>query len=165
MRRQISGLGTACRTLVDQVPDGLLLVRLQRMQFHKDERKPYYTVTLRIDEPRYFADRTLSSRLYCTPKAVWKLSWFLRDFGYDAGLLDHDEVDEKQVQGLTGVVKISHFVFNGRSLVRLDGFAAASRWEELSPANVGNQRWRRDLQLYANQSILDLPASLPPPVP
>jgi hypothetical protein len=40
--------------------------------------------------------------------------------------------------GLKGVVKISHIVFNGASLLRLDGLASASRWEELSPANLDN---------------------------
>ncbi len=66
----------------------------------------------------------------------WKLSWFLRDFGYDTELLGRDEVDETQLVGLKGVVKISHIVFNGASLLRLDGFAPADRWTELSPANL-----------------------------
>ncbi len=34
--------------------------------------------------------------------------------------------------GLVGVVKISHTVVNGASLVNFDGFAPASQWEELS---------------------------------
>jgi hypothetical protein len=50
--------------------------------------------------------------------------------------LGRDEVDETQLIGLTGVVKISHIVLNGTSLLRLDGFAPAGRWEELSPANL-----------------------------
>ena len=78
----------------------------------------------------------ISSRLYCSPKALWKLNWFLRDFGYDTELLGRDELDESQVVGLKGVVKISHIVVNGASLIRLDGFAPAGRWEELSPANL-----------------------------
>jgi len=53
-------------------------------------------------------------------------------------LLGRDEVDERQLAGLTGVVKISHIVFNGSSLLRFDGFAHASRWEELSPTNLDN---------------------------
>jgi hypothetical protein len=36
------------------------------------------------------------------------------------------------------VVKISHIVFNGASLLRLDGFAPAERWEELSASNLDN---------------------------
>jgi len=56
------------------------------------------------------ADRVISSRLFCYPKALWKLSWFLRDFGYDAELIGRDEVDERPLVGLTGVVKITHIV-------------------------------------------------------
>jgi hypothetical protein len=67
---------------------------------------------------------------------LWKFNWFLSDFGYDVELLGRDEIDETQLVGLTGVVKISHVVLNGTSLLRLDGFAQASRWEELSPANL-----------------------------
>ena len=81
------------------------------------------------------AGRSITCRVYyCTPKALWKLSWFLRDFGYDTELLGRDEVDEKNLVGLRGVVKISHSVMNGTSLLNLDGFAPASQWEELSPA-------------------------------
>jgi hypothetical protein len=41
-----------------------------------------------------------------------------------------------QLVGLTGVVKISHIVCNGTSLLGLDDLAAAGRREELSPANL-----------------------------
>jgi hypothetical protein len=51
-------------------------------------------------------------------------------------LLGRDEVGESQLIGLTGVVKISHVVLNGASLLRLDGFAPSGRWEELSPSNL-----------------------------
>ena len=138
MKRQITGLHAADRCTADQVPDGVFLVRVQRVQFHRQAPKPYYTLILAILEPSRFAGRNLSSRLYCSPKALWKLNWFLRDFGYDSELLGRDEVDEKQLVGLKGVVKISHMVFNGTSLLRLDGFAPAARWEELSPANLDN---------------------------
>ena len=63
---------------------------------------------LAIPEPQRFAGHVISSRLYCSPKALWKLNWFLRDFGYDAELRERDEVDEKQLVGLWGVIKISH---------------------------------------------------------
>ena len=136
MRRQIAGLHAADRCAADHVPDGLFLVRIHRLQFRRYAQKPYYTVDLSILEPRRFADHVISSRLYCSPKALWKLNWFLRDFGYDTELLGRDEVDESQLIGLAGVVKISHNVFNGTSLLRLDGFSPASRWEELSPTNL-----------------------------
>ena len=63
---------------------------------------------------------------------MWKLGWFLRDFLYDPELLSHDEVDERALRGLVGIVKISHTIINGISLVNFDGFAPASQWEELS---------------------------------
>jgi hypothetical protein len=136
MRRQIDGLHAADRCAADQIPDGLFLVRVLRVQFRRQAQKPYYNVTLAILEPRRFADRVISSRLYCNPRALWKFNWFLRDFGYDVELLGRDEVDETQLVGLTGVVKISHVIVNGSSMLRLDGFASAGRWEELSPANL-----------------------------
>jgi hypothetical protein len=138
MKRQIAGLHAADRCAADQIPEGVFLVRVQRVQFRRQAPKPYYTVALAILEPGRFSGRTLSSRLYCNPKALWKLNWFLRDFGYDIELLGRDEVDETQLVGLKGVVKISHIVFNGGSWLRLDGFAPADRWEELSPANLDN---------------------------
>ena len=136
MRRQITGLHAADRCAADQIPDGVFLVRVQRVRFRRQAPKPYYTLALAILEPSRFSGRTLSSRLYCNPKALWKLNWFLRDFGYDTELLGRDEVDEAQLVGLKGVVKISHIVFNGSSWLRLDGFAPADGWEELSPANL-----------------------------
>jgi len=138
MKRQITGLRAADRCAADQIPDGVFLVRVKRAKFQQQARKPYYTIAMAIVEPSPFAEQVISSRLYCSPKALWKLNWFLRDFGYDTELLGRDEVDENQLVGLKGVVKISHIVFNGASLLRLDGFASAGRWEELSPANLDN---------------------------
>src|ERR1035441_4209184 len=119
------------RCAANQIPEVIFLASVQRVRFHPQVQKPYYTLTLAILEPQRFAGRILSSRLYCSPKPLWKLNWFLRDFGYDTEQLERDEVDEKQLVGLRGVVKISHIVFNGASLLRLDGFAPAGRWEEL----------------------------------
>lgn len=136
MKRQITGLNAADRCAADQVPDGIFLVRVQRVTYRRQAQKPYYSVGLVVLEPRRFAERVISGRLYCNPKALWKLNWFLSDFGYDSESLSRDEVDERQLVGLTGVVKISHIVFNGASLLRFDGFAPAARWEELSPANL-----------------------------
>ena len=140
MKRQITGLHAADRCAADQIPDGVFLACVQRVQFRRQAQKPYYTLSLAILEPSRFASRFVSSRLYCNPKALWKLNWFLRDFGYDTEMLGRDEVDETQLVGLRGVVKISHIFFNGTSLPRLDGFAPAGRWEELSPANLDSSQ-------------------------
>jgi hypothetical protein len=140
MKRLIAGLHAADRCAADQIPDGLFLVRVQKVQFRRHAQKPYYTLALTILEPDRFSNHVISSRLYCNSKALWKLNWFLLDFGYDVELLDRDEVDETQLIGLAGVVKISHVVLNSTSLLRLDGFAPASRWEELSPANLDSSQ-------------------------
>jgi len=67
---------------------------------------------------------------------MWKLSWFLRDFGYGTELMNKDEIDDKALVGLQGIVKVSHAIVHGLSLLNLDGFAPAARWEELSPSNI-----------------------------
>src|SRR5258706_14687641 len=128
MKRQISGLHAAERFAADEIPDGLFLVRVQRVQFRRQAQRPYYTLTLAILEPSRFSGHIPSSRLYCSPKALWKLNWFLRDFGYDIDLLERDEVDETQLVGLKGVVKISQTVFSSASLLRLDGVSLSARW-------------------------------------
>jgi hypothetical protein len=109
---------------------------VRKASFHRQARKPYYTLDAVIIEPIRFVDRIISSRIYCNPRALWKLNWFLRDFAYDADLLNRDEIDEKLLIGLRGVVKISRIVFDGTPLLRFDGFAPAEKWQELSPANL-----------------------------
>lgn len=138
MKRQIFGLHAADRSASDQVPDGIFLVRVQKAIFRRQSKKPYYSLDMVVLQPHRFSDHVISSRVYCNPRALWKLNWFLRDFGYDSELLGRDEVDERQLVGLRGVVKISHVTFNGTTLLRFDGFAPVSRWEELSPANLDN---------------------------
>jgi hypothetical protein len=130
MRRRIQGLHDADRSAADEVPDGLYLVRVTRAQYRWHAQKPFYILRFSVIEPKERAGHSISGRLYCTPKALWKLSWFLRDFGYDTESLGRDEIDEKNLIGLQGVVKISHTVVNGTSLLNLDGFAPTSQWEE-----------------------------------
>jgi len=114
------------------VPEGVYLVRVERVQYRWHAQKPYYSIGFAVLEPRLWSEASLTGRLYCTEKALWKLSWFLRDFGYDAELLGRDELEEKEIVKLRGVVKISHRVINGASLLNLDGFAPVAQWEELS---------------------------------
>src|SRR5262249_49561932 len=80
--------------------------------------------------------RKFAGHFYCSAKAMWKLSWFLQDFGYDSELLNKDGIDDKVLVGLQGIVKISHAIVHGLSLFNFDGFAPAARWEELSPASI-----------------------------
>jgi hypothetical protein len=63
---------------------------------------------------------------------MWKLSWFLRDFGYDPELLRKNEIDDKALVDLWGVVKVNEVIVHGISVLNFDSFAPAARWEELS---------------------------------
>ena len=134
MKRQVPGLAETARDSRLEIPDGVFLVRVDGAQFRWHAHKPFYVLRLSILEPSASAGQSIVGRLYCTQKAMWKLGWFLRDFLYDPELLSQDEVDERALRGLIGVVKISHSVINGISLVNFDGFAPASQWEELSTA-------------------------------
>ena len=139
MRRRIQGLHDADPSKASEIPDSLYLVRVDRAQYRWQAQKPYYQPRLAVLAPRHFTGRTITGRLYCTLKALWKLNWFLRDFGYDTDLLGREEIEEKSLLGLRGVVKISHVVVHGSSMLNLDGFAPASQWEELSSSSTGTQ--------------------------
>ena len=138
MKRQVPGLAETVRDSRPEIPDGIFLVRVEGAQFRWHAQKPFYVLRLSILEPDALAGRSIIGRLYCTAKAMWKLGWFLRDFLYDPELFAHEQVDEKALPGLRGVVKISHTMLHGISLVNLDGFAPASQWEELSAAPRSN---------------------------
>jgi len=90
--------------------------------------------------PPLFERRSFSGRLYCTERALWKLNWFLRDFGYDEVLLADDQVDDKALVNLRGVVRTSHVTLAGRTFQNLEAFAPATEWEELSCTTVGESR-------------------------
>jgi hypothetical protein len=119
--------------------EGVLLVRVDRAYYRWHPQRPFYVLRLTVLEPREHQGHSLTGRLYCTPKALWKLRWFLRDFGYDPDLMGRDEVDEKALMGLRGIVRISHTTWNGRCFLNLGGFAPASEWDELS-VSVGKAR-------------------------
>jgi len=136
MTRRFQGLGQTAATSEREVPDGVYLVRVEKAQYHWHAQKPFYSLRLSVLEPHELNGHVISGRLYCTAKALWKLGWFLRDFNYDPQLLGRDEVDEKSMPGLSGVVKISHTVVNGAILINFDGFAPASQWSEFSGPSV-----------------------------
>jgi hypothetical protein len=109
MKRYVPGLRGA-RQNADIDLEGLFLVRVERAYYRWHPQKPFFTLCLSVLDPKEYAGRTISGRLYSTPRALWKLNWFLRDFGYDTDLLGRDEVDERALRGLRGVVRISHTV-------------------------------------------------------
>jgi hypothetical protein len=117
MKRQVPGLAETTRDSGSEIPDGIFLVRVDGAQFRWHAQKPFYLLRLSILEPTALARQAIVGRLYCTQKAMWKLGWFLRDFLYDPEMLAHEQIDEKALPGLRGVVKISHAVVNGISLI------------------------------------------------
>ena len=134
MRRRIQGLASMVST-AGEIPDGVFLVRVDQVRYSKEHHKPFYALRFSVLEPTPWLGRTLSGRLFCTPKALWKFSWFLRDFGYDAELFGRDEIDDKALIGLRGVIKISHTVVNGRHVTNLDAFAPAGAWVSIESPN------------------------------
>ena len=131
MKRRFQGLHQADQSAACEIPEGLFLVRVQSAQYQWHARKAFYLVRFSVLEPLPFEGKNFSGRLYCTSKAMWKLGWFLRDFLYDQELFSADQVDERALHGPVGVVKVSHTVVNGVSLVHFDSFAPAGQWEQV----------------------------------
>ena len=130
MKRQIPGLRGA--TTANSFLEGLFLVRVDQAHYNLHRQSPFFLIRFAVLEPKEYLSRSITGRIYCTPKALWRLNWFLRDFAYDTELLGRDEVDEKALLGLTGVIRTSRRNLAGRSFLNLDGFAPAAQWEELS---------------------------------
>ncbi len=135
MKRHIPGLHSSARDGENSF-EGLFLVRVERAFYRWHPQKPFFALRFAILEPKEHSRQSIPARFYCTPRALWKLNWFLRDFGYDPDLFGRDEVDEKALLGLHGVVRVSRTVLNGRSFLNLEAFAPTGEWEELSVAVI-----------------------------
>ena len=144
MKRQIPGLRGEQRASEDTL-EGAFLVQVDRVFYRWHPERPFYVLRFVILEPNEHQGRCFTGRLYCTPKALWKLRWFLRDFGYDQDLMGRDEVDEKALLGLRGIVRISHTTLNRRTFLNLGGFAPASEWDELSVSVASSQEVTHDV--------------------
>jgi len=117
---------------VDDSLEGIFLVRVDRAYYRWHPQKPFFILSFTILEPKELASRKISGRLYGTQKSLWKLNWFLRDFGYDPDLLGRDEVDEKALLGLTGVLRTTCKSLAGCLFLNLDAFAPSAEWEFIS---------------------------------
>jgi len=137
MRRHLPGLYSGHSDLVSNL-DGLFLVQVVGASYHWQPQKPYLSIRFRVLEPVSYEAISFCGRLYCTERALWRLGWFLRDFGYDTELLSRDQVDEKALKNLHGVVRTTFTNLNGHSYQNLISFAPAGEWEALS-AIVGDQ--------------------------
>src|ERR1700729_403486 len=113
MKSQVPGLHGATQR-GDSDLEGLFLVRVDTVFYRWQPQKPFFALSLSILEPNEYAGRMVSGRLYSTSKALWKLNWFLRDFGYDTDLLGRDEIDERALGGLIGIVRTSRRVLGPR---------------------------------------------------
>jgi len=131
MIRKLSGLNTHQMEPAMEF-NGLFLVRVEGASYCGQRQKPFLTVRFAILEPEAYRDRTFFGRIYCSERALWRLGWFLRDFGYDSELLLREQIDEKALLHLRGIVRTSATRFRGGSYQNLDGFAPASEWEALS---------------------------------
>ena len=135
MKRHIPGLHS--RQPNGDVPlEGLLLVRVEWASYRWHPQKAFLQVRFVVLEPQTFARRSFSGRLYSTERALWKLNWFLRDFGYDMELLGQDQMDEKALLNLRGVVRTTYKTLNGHTFQNLEAFAPVAEWEELSQTEV-----------------------------
>jgi hypothetical protein len=142
MKRHIPGLHSRqqdCENLLE----GLFLVRVDAASYRWHPQKPFLSVRFVVLEPEPFAGRSIAGRLYCTERALWKLNWFLRDFGYDRDLLGRDEVEDKALPNLRGVLRTSHVTLNGRFFQNLEAFAPAADWDELSCESIGEKQGQR----------------------
>jgi hypothetical protein len=110
MKRHFPGLHAEAARANDFL-EGLFLVRVDRAYYRWHPQKPFFILSFTVLEPKDVASRKISGRLYCTEKSLWRLNWFLRDFGYDTDLLGRDEVDEKALLGLTGVLRTNRKSF------------------------------------------------------
>ena len=137
MRRQIPGLHLNQRGVENKL-EGLFLVRVDRASYRWHPQKPLVEIRFVVLEPKAFESRSFTGRLYCTERALWKLNCFLRDFGYDAQLLKDDQVDEKALRNLRGVVRTSYTTLSGRSYQNLDAFAPEADWEALECTSLAN---------------------------
>src|SRR5947207_13714907 len=135
-RRYFESLRPGDCSAIDAVPGGLFLVRVEHAQYRWNAQKPFYAVVLSVLEPKLLKGYRLAGRLYCTPKALWKLNWFLRDFGYDTELLSRGEINDQALVGLRGVVKVSYAIVKGLSYLNFVAFAPVEKWTELSPIAV-----------------------------
>ena len=139
MRRHVPGLHFTQENLASNL-DGLFLVRVDRASYRWHPQKPFLALHFEILEPLGVGGLRFSGRVYCTERALWKLNWFLRDFGYDPDLFSRDQIDEKALLNLRGVVRTTIAKSNGHAYQNLDAFAPASEWETVSHVTAQPQK-------------------------
>ena len=130
MRTRIQGLSQPSEP--KPLVEGLYRARVVRFEPAGHAAKPCRTATFLILQPSGFSGRYVRTRLYCHDRALWKLRWFLADFAYDAQLIQAEELDDRRVVGLEGVIRLAYWGRDGRRRLDVQGFAPAERWLEIS---------------------------------
>jgi hypothetical protein len=139
MKRHIPGLHSRQQN-GEQPLEGLFLVRVEWTSYRWHPQKAFLQVRFVVLQPASFERRSFSGRLYSTERALWKLNWFLRDFGYDMELLSQDQMDEKALVNLRGVVRTTHVTLNGHTFQNLEAFAPEADWDELSHSEASESQ-------------------------
>jgi hypothetical protein len=130
MRTKIQGLSQVSER--SPLVEGLYRARVVHFEPPGHAAKPCRRVTFLILDPPQYAGRYVRTRLYCHERALWKLRWFLNDFNYDTELLAADELDDRRVVGLEGVIRLAYWGNDGHRRLDVQGFAPSERWGELS---------------------------------
>jgi hypothetical protein len=130
VRTHIQGLNQSSER--KPLVEGQYRARVVKFEPAGHAAKPCRMATFSILEPAGFAGRHVRTRLYCHERALWKLRWFLLDFGYDPELLAAEELDDRRVVGLEGVIRLSYWGMNGHRRLDVQGFAKLDRRAELS---------------------------------
>jgi hypothetical protein len=112
--------------------EGVYRARVVRFEPAGHAPKPCRAAMFLILEPAPYAGLHVRTRLYCHERALWKLRWFLNDFNYDAELLAADQLDDRRVVGLEGVIRLAYWGNDGHRRLDVQGFAASERWGDLS---------------------------------
>ena len=133
MKRQIPGLAETAPDSHSEVPDGIFLVRLESAQHRWQARKRFYLLWLSVLEPSRSPDAPLSVVSTAPQKRCGSWAGSCGIFCMTLNCCAPRR-GRRTLHGLVGVVKISHTVVNGISLVNFDGFAPTRQWEELSTA-------------------------------
>ena len=75
MKRHVPGLHSRPQDR-ENLLQGLVLVRVDSASHRWHPQKPFLSLRFVVLEPEAFVERSLSGRLYCTERALWKLNWF-----------------------------------------------------------------------------------------
>lgn len=131
MRIKIQGLSQPNER--SPLVEGLYRARVVRFEPAGHAANPCRVANFLILAPEKFAGRHVRTRLYCHERALWKLRWFLSDFGYDSELFASEELDDRRVIGLAGVIRLAYWGTDGHRRSDVQGFAPAVRWTEQAP--------------------------------